>query len=146
MRLAAVLALTATLCGCASYSPPPRVGAAAPAPRPAARSTHTIVLTTEQSALVRNYYRGRGTGSTGHGRGNGRSNGGSGLPPGIAKNFARGKPLPPGIAKQTLPSDLARRLPVPPAGLDYLVVAGKLVLVEAATQVVREILLDAVFG
>ena len=28
------------------------------------------------------------------------------LPPGIAKNVARGKPLPPGIAKRALPADL----------------------------------------
>jgi len=28
------------------------------------------------------------------------------LPPGIAKNVARGKPLPPGIAKKALPADL----------------------------------------
>jgi len=28
------------------------------------------------------------------------------LPPGIAKNVARGKPLPPGIAKRALPTDL----------------------------------------
>lgn len=28
------------------------------------------------------------------------------LPPGIAKNLARGKPLPPGIAKKALPPDL----------------------------------------
>jgi hypothetical protein len=28
------------------------------------------------------------------------------LPPGIAKNLARGKPLPPGIAKRALPADL----------------------------------------
>lgn len=28
------------------------------------------------------------------------------LPPGIAKNVARGKPLPPGIAKRTLPGGL----------------------------------------
>src|SRR4030095_5805173 len=28
------------------------------------------------------------------------------LPPGIAKNVARGKPLPPGIAKKAVPADL----------------------------------------
>jgi hypothetical protein len=28
------------------------------------------------------------------------------LPPGIAKNVARGKPLPPGIAKRALPQEL----------------------------------------
>jgi hypothetical protein len=33
------------------------------------------------------------------------------LPPGIAKNLARGKPLPPGIAKRTLPRELIVQLP-----------------------------------
>jgi hypothetical protein len=28
------------------------------------------------------------------------------LPPGIAKNLARGKPLPPGIAKRAVPAEL----------------------------------------
>ena len=33
------------------------------------------------------------------------------LPPGIAKNLARGKPLPPGIAKTRVPDDLVGQLP-----------------------------------
>jgi len=32
------------------------------------------------------------------------------LPPGIAKNLERGKPLPPGIAKRDLPNDLVQKL------------------------------------
>jgi hypothetical protein len=53
--------------------------------------------------------------------------------------------LPPGIAKQYLPQGLLVRLPRAGDGLEYLVVAGKLLLVEIATQVVREVLLDALF-
>lgn len=34
------------------------------------------------------------------------------LPPGIARNLARGKPLPAGIAKQQLPAALKSSLPV----------------------------------
>ena len=33
------------------------------------------------------------------------------LPPGIAKNLARGKPIPPGIARTRAPDDLVVRLP-----------------------------------
>src|SRR5262245_12550800 len=33
------------------------------------------------------------------------------LPPGIAKNVARGKPLPPGIAKKKVPTTIVRHLP-----------------------------------
>jgi len=36
------------------------------------------------------------------------------LPPGIAKNVARGKPLPPGIAKRALPTELLRVAPKVP--------------------------------
>jgi hypothetical protein len=95
-------------------------------------------LTDVQVRMIRDYYAGTTTGN-----GKGKKNG---LPPGIEKNLQRGKPLPPGIAKQYLPQDLLIKLPRPGAGLEYLVVAGKLLLVEVATQVIREVLLDAVFG
>jgi hypothetical protein len=62
----------------------------------------------------------------GHGGGKSKH---KGLPPGIAKNLARGKPLPPGIAKQRLPDGL---------------VDGKVLLVEIATQVIHDILTDIV--
>ncbi len=62
------------------------------------------------------------------------------LPPGIAKNLARGKPLPPGIAKQRLPSDLLRQLP-PRQGFEIAVVGDRVVLLEARGLVV-DILAD----
>ena len=71
---------------------------------------------------------------------------GKGLPPGIAKNLARGKPLPPGIAKQHLPQDLRRQLPPPPDGYERIVVAGKVLLIELATQIVRDVLTEAMLG
>ena len=70
---------------------------------------------------------------------------GRGLPPGIAKNLARGKALPPGIAKQQLPPELVRRLPDVPDGHERIIVDGKVLLVDLATQVVRDILTDVVF-
>jgi hypothetical protein len=70
---------------------------------------------------------------------------GRGLPPGIAKNLARGKALPPGIAKQELPPELVRRLPDAPDGHERIIVDGKVLLVDIATQVVRDILADVVF-
>ena len=68
-----------------------------------------------------------------------------GLPPGIAKNLQRGKPLPPGIAKKSLPGDLLVRLPPAPAGYERMVVSGKVLLVEVATQIVHDVLTDIVF-
>lgn len=67
-----------------------------------------------------------------------------GLPPGIAKNLARGKPLPPGIAKQHLPGELQRALPATPAGYERIIVGGKILLVEIATQVIHDVLMDVV--
>jgi hypothetical protein len=64
------------------------------------------------------------------------------LPPGIAKNLARGKPLPPGIAKRGLPNDLIVQLPPVADGYERIIVAGKILLVEIATQVVHDILVD----
>ena len=66
------------------------------------------------------------------------------LPPGIAKNLARGKPLPPGIAMQQLPSELSAALPPAPRGYERVIVDGKVLLVEIATQVVHDVLSDAV--
>ena len=117
-----------------------------PPPTPvvvAAGSAAAVSFGAEHAALIRAYYAEESSGSgSGRGRGRGRS---GGLPPGIAKNLQRGKPLPPGIAKQYLPPDLLVRLPPLSAGLEYVVIAGKLLLVEIATQVVRDVLIDALF-
>lgn len=67
------------------------------------------------------------------------------LPRGIAKNLARGKTLPPGIAKQQLPAILVRQLPPAPDGYERIVVAGRVLLVEIATQVVHDVLTDVLF-
>jgi hypothetical protein len=64
------------------------------------------------------------------------------LPPGIAKNLGRGKPLPPGIAKQVLPNDLVGRLPPVRDGYERIIVDGKVILVEIATQIVHDVLTD----
>jgi hypothetical protein len=61
------------------------------------------------------------------------------LPPGIAKNLARGKPLPPGIAKRALPGGLATRLPSYP-GHEVIIVDRDVILVDIATQVIVDIL------
>ncbi len=99
-----------------------------------------IVFSQGEIETIRAYYddtssnvRSRG------GMGNGRRSAGS-LPPGIARNLQRGKPMPPGIAKQHLPSDLRETLPPPRDGYERLVMAGKVLLVEAATQLIVDVI------
>lgn len=133
--LAAGLGLIAS--GCSVYGPPAQTSSR---PAVASQSASVVLLSAADTEIIRAHYA-----SSGRGQGRGRGRNG-GLPPGIEKNLARGKPLPPGIAKQYLPSELLVRLPRAPNGLEYVVVAGKLLLVEIATQVVREVLLETVFG
>lgn len=64
------------------------------------------------------------------------------LPPGIAKNLARGKPLPPGIAKQRVPDGLRAQLP-PRSGVEISIVGDRIVLLEASGLVVD--ILEGIF-
>jgi len=77
--------------------------------------------------------------------GNGRKKP-KGLPPGIARNLARGKPLPPGIAKQVLPQGLVTMLPPPPHGFERVIIDGKVLLVEVATHMIHDILTDIILN
>jgi hypothetical protein len=61
------------------------------------------------------------------------------LPPGVAMNLARGKPLPPGIAKRYLPENLVTTLPVYP-GYEYLLVGKDAVLVDPTTNVIADVI------
>lgn len=65
------------------------------------------------------------------------------LPPGIRKRLARGKPLPPGIAKQVAPAGLRSRVRLPD-GYQIIEVGLDVLLVEVATSIVHDILMDAV--
>lgn len=63
-----------------------------------------------------------------------------GLPPGIAKKLARGGSLPLGIAKKNLPADLDSRLPPLRDGYKRMEVDGRVVLVEAASNTIVDII------
>ena len=63
------------------------------------------------------------------------------LPPGIQRQLERGKPLPPGIA-QRFDGPLANQLPRYP-GYEWERVGADVVLIEAATRVVVDVLVDA---
>ncbi len=61
------------------------------------------------------------------------------LPPGIAKNLARGKPLPPGIAKKAVPASMLDQLPYYP-GYEWKIVGDNLVLIALSTALVTAVI------
>lgn len=61
------------------------------------------------------------------------------LPPGIAKNLARGKPLPPGIAKKAVPASLLGQLPSYP-GYEWRIAGNDLVLIALSTAIVASVI------
>jgi hypothetical protein len=64
------------------------------------------------------------------------------LPPGIAKNLARGKPLPPGMVTRSLPDPLLRQLPQYP-GYNWAAAGADLILINTASRLVADVLRDA---
>ncbi len=98
----------------------------------------SVVFSSKEISIIGTWYKDRGS-SQGK-----RGKKAKGLPPGIAKNLARGKPLPPGIAKRYLPTDLNLLLPPPRKGFERVIVDGKVLLVEIATRVVHDILTDII--
>lgn len=98
-----------------------------------------IRFSTEEARIIRAFYEHHqqsGESSKKKGRGS--------LPPGVAKNLGRGKALPPGIAKQVLPGELVGTLPPVPGGYERVIVDGKILLVEIATQVIHDVLTDII--
>ena len=65
------------------------------------------------------------------------------LPPGIRRRLERGKPLPPGIAKKNAPPELQSLLELP-AGYKIVEVGLDVLLVEIATDIIHDVLMDIV--
>lgn len=65
------------------------------------------------------------------------------LPPGIRRRLERGKPLPPGIAKQVAPEALLARVSLP-RGFELVEVGLDVLLVEVATNVIHDVLMDVI--
>lgn len=99
-----------------------------------------IAFSDEDIRIISAWYQDHGTARPDkrHGKKDG------GLPPGIARNLQRGKPLPPGIAKQHLPGSLLQELAPPPRGFERVIAGGRILLVEIATQVIHDILTDVI--
>lgn len=95
-----------------------------------------VTFSVGEAATIRAYFGDQ------HVQGSKKGKGPKALPPGIEKNLARGKALPPGIAKQVLPAGLLTLLPPAPKGYERILVSGKVLLVEVATQVIHDVLED----
>lgn len=106
-----------------------------------ASAAMSVVFSKDEISIIQDYY----AAHAGDSHKNSKKQKGKPLPPGIAKNLARGKPLPPGIAKQSLPGDLVRQLPPVRSGYERVIVDGRVLLVEIATQLIHDVLMDAVF-
>lgn len=97
-----------------------------------------VVFSKDEVSIIASWYQDHGQQKKGKQKG--------GLPPGIAKNLQRGKALPPGIAMQQLPQGLVHELPAPHPGYERVIVDGKILLVEIATRVIHDVLIEAVLN
>ncbi len=113
----------------------------------------TIVLSEIERRVIGDYYRDRyvvwvESQSSGKGkkkRGNlppGLAKKGT-LPPGLAKQLARNGTLPPGLAKRALPDDLLVRLTPRPVGYELVLVDDRVLLIQAATNLILDVLVVA---
>ena len=98
-----------------------------------------VIFSEAEISIIIAWYRDHGTATY---EGGGKKQ--KGLPPGIAKNLGRGNPLPPGIAKDYLPEGLLQALPPPPKGYERIIVDAKILLVEIASRVIHDILVDVI--
>ena len=115
------------------------------APLPAGAGDVTgLLITAAERQIFEQYYGGAPLEESGgsKAKGQGKAKGNKALPQGIAMKLQPGGNLPPGIAKRDLPGDLAGRLPTRPAGQDYAIVNNDVVLIEAATGLILDILAD----
>ena len=119
----------------------------------------TIVLTAVEKRIIGDYYQHQYTAwveteSPGNGKGKGKNKHGNGnlppglakkgtLPPGLAKQLARNGTLPPGLAKRALPHDLLVQLPPRPVGYQLVLVDDRVMLIQAATNVIMDVLVVA---
>jgi len=97
----------------------------------AVQVTAEIFFSRGEREQIRAYYTDHGAGSV------------EALPPGIRKNLARGKPIPPGLARRVLPGTLEGRLPVRD-GYQRVQVGWDVLLVEVATGVIHDVLMDVI--
>jgi hypothetical protein len=115
----------------------------------------TIVLSEIEKRIIGDYYRdqyivwvdSRTTGKGKHKKKHGHLPPGLAkkgtLPPGLAKQLARNGTLPPGLAKRALPHELVVQLVPRPAGYEFVLVDDRVMLIQAATNLILDVLVVA---
>lgn len=68
------------------------------------------------------------------------------LPPGLARQLKENGRLPAGLAKRDLPDDLMAKLAKRPPSQDVTIVDGDVVLADAATGIILDVIKDVVRG
>lgn len=86
--------------------------------------------------------RGKG-GKKGKGGPSGLTRRGS-LPPGLQRQLQRNGRLPPGLEKKAFPRNLRSQLPAPLQGTERLIIGNDAVLIDRATNVILDIMLDVI--
>ena len=90
-----------------------------------------MVITSSDRTVIQNYFVANPVGA-------------SALPPGIAKNLARGKPLPPGIAKKQAPAALVQQIPACRSGWECILAGTDMLILDAVHGVVSDIIRNVV--
>ena len=151
--IAAATCLTALACAAANAEKPDGPpgqnkrggGPAAPAAsRPLSTApgapTVTIVISPRDQVTIRQYF-GQQFAAGRCPPGLAKKNNGC-LPPGQAKAWALRQPLPGGLPYYPLPSDLLARLLPPPAGYQYIRVAGDVLLMAIGSRMIVDAVCD----
>ena len=109
-----------------------------------------IILTEIERRLIASYYQQHYEewDADNRGNGNGRKNKGlpagiakkGTLPPGLYKQLVRNGSLPPGLEAMPLPHDISMQLPPRPGSQSLVIVDDKVLLVQAATNVILDVL------
>jgi len=111
-------------------------------------SVGDIILTEIERRLIASYYQRHYDAWDAGNRSNGRKNKSlppglakrGTLPPGLYKQLVRNGTLPPGLGAMPLPYDLVMQLPPRPPGQRLLIVDDKVLLVQAATNLILDVL------
>lgn len=97
----------------------------------------SVGFSTRDRELIRDYYAGRRSKPLPPGLAK-RDR----LPPGLERQLRKGGQLPPGLRGRELPRDLERRLSPLPDGYARVIVGGRIVLQNAGTRVVVDVIQD----